>query len=370
MGVGFLPTSGRCGAPSEIDFNEITRQCGGIHRGSTPRSRMLSSSIRVWVLVISSLIPMTTAESVRVLLFIAAVAAVYVFSLAIVVRWLRSRGREHVLGRGLDLVILVLAIAGIVCVIYGRSEPWHPDVTHVRVPIARLAPGSRIRIVQISDVHSGGRPVLEEKLPGLIAAERPDVIAFTGDALNSGEGLPIFRKLMTSLAAIAPTFAVRGNWDRAFWSKQGLFGGTGVRELRGEALDVEIRGQRLRVIGGEFGATAALRVVVASSDAGPPVVALVHSPDAVNDVPRASLVLAGHTHGGQIRLPWYGALMTLTKAGKRFEAGLYRVRDSWLYVNRGIGTERGMPVRFLCRPEITVIDLVSDSSDASSSNSQ
>jgi hypothetical protein len=72
------------------------------------------------------------------------------------------------------------------------------------------------------------------------------------------------------------------------------------------------------------------------------------------------LYCSGHTHGGQIALPLYGALVVLSDCGKRFEAGLYRVRGTWLYVNRGIGMEGGpvLRVRFWSRPEVTVYELV------------
>jgi predicted MPP superfamily phosphohydrolase len=75
------------------------------------------------------------------------------------------------------------------------------------------------------------------------------------------------------------------------------------------------------------------------------------------------LMLAGHTHGGQVCLPFYGAVITHSKTSKRFESGLYRVGDTWLYVNRGIGMDGGLSprVRFLARPELTIIDLVPDS---------
>jgi len=71
------------------------------------------------------------------------------------------------------------------------------------------------------------------------------------------------------------------------------------------------------------------------------------------------LYCAGHTHGGQVALPFYGALVTFSKYGKRFETGLYRVGETRLYVSRGIGMEGGkIPrVRFCSRPEVTVIEI-------------
>jgi len=89
---------------------------------------------------------------------------------------------------------------------------------------------------------------------------------------------------------------------------------------------------------------------------------LLHTPDVIEAIARErdDLFCAGHTHGGQIALPFCGALVTLSEYGKRFEAGLHRVGDTWIYVNRGIGMEGGRPprVRFWARPEVTVIEVV------------
>jgi hypothetical protein len=74
---------------------------------------------------------------------------------------------------------------------------------------------------------------------------------------------------------------------------------------------------------------------------------------------KVDLYCAGHTHGGQVALPLYGALITFSKYGKKYEAGLYREGETWLYVNRGIGMEGGSTprVRFWAPPEVTVIEV-------------
>ena len=76
------------------------------------------------------------------------------------------------------------------------------------------------------------------------------------------------------------------------------------------------------------------------------------------------IIMCGHTHGGQIRLPLWGAIVTLSTYNKRYEAGLYQLNPTALYVSRGIGLEGlGLPrARFLCPPEIVVIDLGKESS--------
>jgi predicted MPP superfamily phosphohydrolase len=94
-------------------------------------------------------------------------------------------------------------------------------------------------------------------------------------------------------------------------------------------------------------------------------VLLHHSPDYLEEASRAGydLVLSGHTHGGQVRIPGFGAIITMSRFGRRFQAGLYVQGDTRMYVNRGLGLEGGMAprIRLFCRPEVAVLDLeVSD----------
>jgi predicted MPP superfamily phosphohydrolase len=166
---------------------------------------------------------------------------------------------------------------------------------------------------------------------------------------------------MSRLARIAPTLAVRGNWGVWYSGGLDLFGGTGVRELKGEAVRVNVRSTPVWVAGVPADSANLIPSALSAVPKNHLSILLDHYPDDIEEAAKAGtdLYLAGHTHGGQVALPWYGALITLSKFGKRFEAGLYRVGDSWLYVNRGIGMEGGrLPrVRFCARPEITVIEV-------------
>ncbi len=258
--------------------------------------------------------------------------------------------------------IAAAAIVGMVCVAYGYFvEPYWLEVTHVSIASSKLAPGGRpIRIVHISDLHCDDKKRLEDKLPDVIAELKPDLIAFTGDGFNSPTGLVHFRECMTRLARLAPTFAVRGNLD--LWFKpDNWIGGTGARELTYDPVTVTAAGQRILLVG----AAAANWPVVEQALAGVPkdalTVVLYHYPDEIPSAAKlgVDLYLTGHTHGGQIALPFYGALVTLSRYGKRFEKGLYQVGPTHAYVSRGIGMEGGLVprVRFCARPEVTVIDL-------------
>lgn len=308
-------------------------------------------------------------ELVGFLSFLAVVAAIYLtaafFSIEIVVQRLR---RQDVLRKGwsawLRRSVLVLATAGVACMAYGYFvEPYWPDVTRTTVATARLTAGSRpIRIVHISDLHCDPVPRLEKRLPDLVKGEQPDLILFTGDAINSPAGLPVFKRCLTELSAIAPTYTVRGNWDAFYWNNLDLFGKTGALELKGEAISLTVKGSRLCLAGAPVGQPGAKEKALSMVPPGMLSIFLYHYPSAVVEAAQAKidLLCAGHTHGGQVALPLYGALITLSKLGKQYEAGLYRLQDTWIYVTRGIGMEGGPAprVRFCARPEISVIDLV------------
>ncbi len=308
-------------------------------------------------------------DTPAVTLFICLIAIVYILAAGVLVRIvLRRFGHVETPARARRLVeraILSLAVGGVLCFAYAYFiEPYWPEVTHVRIESGKLTGASRpVRLIHISDLHCDPQARLETRLPDIIAAQHPDLIVFTGDSINSPEGLPVLKTLLTRLAQIAPVYAVRGNWDSWFWASRDLFGGTGVKELKDEASRIEVAGVELWIAGAPYGDAGKIKDALDVVPPGAFTVLLYHTPDEILDVAglnKVDLYCAGHTHGGQVALPLYGALVTLSKFGKRYEAGLYRERETWLYVNRGIGMEGGGAprVRFWSRPEVTLIELV------------
>lgn len=260
-------------------------------------------------------------------------------------------------------VFFTLALLGFACFAYAYFvEPYRLDVRKVEIKSAKIPQGKRLRVVHISDIHSDAAARLEETLPAAIAAEKPDLIVYTGDSVNSPEGLPVFRKCITALAQIAPVYVVRGNWDVWFWKNLDLFGETGAKELNGAAERLEIGGVPVWLAGIFVESEKKLPETLSRIPKNEFSIFLFHYPDLIPEVSAAEIDLyaAGHTHGGQVAMPFYGALVTFSKFGKKYEGGTYQVDKTTLNVNRGIGMEGGKAprVRFWARPEITVIEIV------------
>jgi predicted MPP superfamily phosphohydrolase len=314
-------------------------------------------------------------EKLRVGTFVGLVAVVYILAgkiaLERVIQWFRpGSSRTKPLPprrRRWRVAVVWLSGLGLLCFGYGWwVEPSWLEVTRVRITSPKLPPGSRpLRIVHLTDIHSDARARLEERLPDLVAQERPDLIVFTGDAANSPAGIPVFKRCLRRLAEVAPTYVVKGNWEIHAWPSLDRFGGTGARELDGEGLRFSVAGVDLWISGAAWGRHQLIGAALDPAPREALKLFLYHSPDQVLEAARlkADLYLCGHTHGGQVALPFYGALVTFSKFDKRFEAGLYRVDSTWLYVNRGIGMDGGAPrVRFCARPELAVIELAPEPS--------
>jgi len=302
---------------------------------------------------------MPLSDKIRLTLFLTVVGTVYALSAIVLIRRLWRGGREARWAR----LVLGLAAVGLLCMAYGYwIEPKWLSVTHVRITSAKMKKNARpIRIAYFGDLHSARQPVLEDRLVEAVAAEKPDLIFFAGDALSETEGLPVFRRCMTRLAAIAPTYGVRGNWDAEIWEKLDLFGKTGVRELDGDALPLRVGETEFWLAGVPISGFWRTIQTLEKVPPGALTIYLYHSPDEIEEAARrkVDLYCAAHTHGGQVALPFYGAIITLSKFGKRYESGLYRVDQTWMYVNRGIGESGDVApkVRFCARPELTIIEL-------------
>jgi predicted MPP superfamily phosphohydrolase len=310
---------------------------------------------------------MTTSEKTVVFVFVAAVVVICLletlFISAVALNKLRGKEAPKVVWRKPALLVHFLAITGVLCFLYAFFvEPYWIQVNIIPLRTEKLAHAS-FRLVHISDLHCDAKPRNEEKLIQLVNSARPDIIVFTGDALdlNTASALPLFKKTMAGLEANIAKFAVRGNVDIWYMPDLDFFGGTGFQLLDEKSVRVQKDGQEIFVSGLTCERPSAYRRLLENVPENRFSIFLYHHSDLVEDLENLNvdLYLCGHTHGGQIQLPFYGALVTLSKFGKKYEAGRYTVNNATLYVNRGIGLEGGLAprVRFLARPEITVFDI-------------
>lgn len=237
------------------------------------------------------------------------------------------------------------------------------EATYHVLPVPGLpAALDGIRVAQVTDTHLPANHAAATKSLAILASERPEVVVFTGDMVERADALgdlvAFAREARGSLASIA----VRGNWElSAGLARETLaaaYEEAGVTYLQNESVGLRIGSGTLAVAGlddtvlGEPDARAVAAEVEADA-----AIWLLHGPGYADLLPPdtpAALLLAGHTHGGQIRLPF---LPGFAPSGSgRFLAGWYPTPTAPLYVSRGVGTT-SVRARLFCPPEIPIITL-------------
>ncbi len=229
----------------------------------------------------------------------------------------------------------------------------------VRVTRVDIDLGLGIKAVHITDTHFSTSVFSPEGVVATVEELRPGIIFHTGDLLTFRRGLEEAREFISALSEIAPVYLVPGNHDH--WSGVGGKGlkkelGSGARVLLNEA--VRIGDLAIAGVDDPYTGRADLeRALRGTGDAGARLL-LAHSPQIIGEAAQqVELVLAGHTHGGQVRLPRKGALwLPLPREYWRFDYGLFSVGGTRLFVSRGVGTGY-LPVRLNCPPEIVALSL-------------
>lgn len=242
-------------------------------------------------------------------------------------------------------------------------EPYWLQVTHHEIRSPKIA--APLRIVVLADLQTDTVGSYEERVLLRVRQENPDLVLLPGDFIQEHNAkkrarlIKQLRRLLvkTNLAPRLGVVAVGGNTDSADWPRifAGLPATTTVTATRTFQFDW------LQLVALDEDDSCDTEISVPATEKFQLVFG--HSPDfALGDVP-ADLLVAGHTHGGQVRLPLVGPLLTFSHVPRDWAAGRTQLpgnQPRTLVVSRGVGMERhdAPRIRFLCRPELVVIDLL------------
>ena len=270
------------------------------------------------------------------------------------------------------LLLSALGATALGTAAYARFvEPRWIERTHTRVPVRDLPPAlDGLRIALLTDFHAGEHTPLGRvrRACRLAMAAGPHLVALTGDFVSqqTAAWLPgTLAVLEEELHAPLGVWAVPGNHDHIAGIDQyyrSVRRQPTIGDLTNEAVRREHNGFSVRIVGVDTAHDGQPHAAAAMEDAAPAdfTLLLTHNPDLAEDACRAvggaDLVVSGHTHGGQVRLPILGAVLNSAEHEGVYEAGLVRRPWAWVYVSRGIGTVR-LPVRFLCRPEVAILEV-------------
>ncbi len=260
--------------------------------------------------------------------------------------------------RALLVVALTISIDALV-------EPYRIDTTRYQIQGAVTAP---LKIAQLSDLHTHGLDNRERHMISIMAMEKPDLIVITGDSLGGYGGTwQEVQRVYRQLHAPLGVWFVRGNWENNH----------NIRPARRERQFYEDSGVHLLVnakaqlrpdawlIGLDDPSSGTVRLdrALAGVPASAYKIAAFHAPGYFDNIAgHVNLVLAGHTHGGQVHIPFVPTFW-LPEGSGPYVAGWYAKDGTKMYVNRGLGWT-ALPIRFLCRPEITIITVEPNAQNA------
>lgn len=257
-------------------------------------------------------------------------------------------------------VILILLVADVLLI-----EPNFVRTTKLELSSSKIpAEFNGFKIALISDLHLKGNGIRESQAIASIQTNKPDLLIISGDFCETKEMLPELRVFLTRLRDkySGEIITTLGNWD--FWmgdldSLTNILNEFDITLLRNNSIYIEKEGSFINIVGvddpytGHDDISYAMRRVNTDNYT----VLVAHAPDIVNHLEEGmyfDVILTGHTHGGQVLLPFISSKFAPTNTS--YLRGMYDTEFGKLYVNRGIGTTT-LPIRFLSPPEVTVFTL-------------
>jgi uncharacterized protein len=259
-----------------------------------------------------------------------------------------------IFGKRRKLIAALTVVAlGVITIVYAIwIEPYSIEVTHNHLAAPFAKP---LKIAHLTDLHTEGLGRREREMLSIIDREQPDLIVITGDTMANEGTYEMCQEVLKLLHAPLGVWLVRGNWEnwRPAENDGKLYESVGVRFLINSNAQAR---DDLWIVG--FDDVMSGKPDLESAFAGIPPgafkIALFHSPVYFESVAgKCNLALSGHTHGGQVRIPFVPPLWLPPGCG-RFVAGWYEKDGSRMYVSRGLGTSI-FSARLFCRPELAFI---------------
>ncbi|MCK4592788.1 metallophosphoesterase [Candidatus Parcubacteria bacterium] len=267
-------------------------------------------------------------------------------------------------------LILSFLISIIILFWYGFIfEPNNIQVERISVEIENLPESfNGAKIVHLTDFHSRNFSRREKRVLEILEDIDPDFVFITGDFIDhSTKDLDSCQKFWRELSSQyqGKTFGVLGNHEH--WIKspdiaaiKKMLEENGISVLNNENRKIFQGGKYIYLLGVDDPDSEKddLPKAMINTEENIPKILLAHSPDIIDNLQgeKVDLILVGHTHGGQVVIPFVKPFWVPTKNRGKYASGLFRINDTNLYVNRGIGMA-SLQIRFNCPPEITVIEL-------------
>lgn len=248
------------------------------------------------------------------------------------------------------------------------------ELTQKELEAKRIKSKKAFRILHLADLHAteGASYQFLEKAFAIGIKQKPDIICLTGDYITTKlSDEKNYQKILKKLSNCAPTFACYGNhdgtWTRQFYGTdysdelRELFGKSNITLLCNQKQTIEVKQQKIIIAGlGDLwcGDVNPQKTLSFKRKEDIPIIVLAHNPDTKEDIAHYDwdLMLSGHTHGGQFRIPFTQSAPFAPVKDKRYVEGLHTWNNKYIHITRGVGNVVG--VRFNCRPEMSVLDVV------------